>query len=321
MAEKTTTGSENYPAPQLWISVNNGRLCQKQSCANPCAQFLVDFVDFDMWGDYDFDMYVSRRVAGSTEPCLLEWVTTLRDRSGWFSSVIRDALAFLTSVTTPPSSKKPGDSQAASAAASFRSSNVIKLAEAGRNSLSHILWSHGRSFDRFRDEADLPVAYDKLKELGLLEGDHARQECRILLQQRIAHIEAVEFERAAGAGEDEEARVYAEYEQLNNQLAELEADSGALELHVRQMPALARLWFPLDDDQWDTSMNLPASTSTTASLSGSGSNAGRAGHYDLRASPPSDALPQVLQLRHDGNFSMHAVRTIKYNYLIAFATS
>lgn len=301
----TTTGSENYPAPQIWISVRNGKLSHTQNFTNPCAQFLVDFVDFDMWGDYDFDMYVSRRVAGSTEPCLLEWVSTLSDRSGWFDNAIRNVLACLASATTPPSSKAPPPS-------SFRSSHDIKPADVNHLSLSRILWSHGSSFDKFRDEADLKVAHDKLKELGLLDDDLARQRSLVLLQQRIAHIEEVELERAASAGEDKEARVYAEYDQLNRQLAELEADSRALEL--RQMPALVRLWFPLDDDQWDTSMVLPASSTS----SGSGS---AATPYDLRATPPSDALPQVLQLRHDGNFSMHAVRTIKYNYLIAFATS
>ena len=293
-----TTGSDYYPAPQIWMSVGNGRLRRNQSLKNPCAQFLVDFVDFDMWGDYDFDMYSSPRVVSSTEPCLLEWASAVEDQGGWFRSVVKDIRNVLAPLsTTPP--------------ASLRSSNIIKAADTNHRSLSSILCSCGRSFDEFRNDADLTVAFDELSKLGLL--DRAQQLSRIgLLKQRIAHIEEVEFERAANAGEDEEARVYVEYDQLNNQLADLEADSQALE--QRQM---VRLWFPLDEDQWDTNMKLPATISTTASSSDSAT----ADPYYLRASPPSDVLPQVLQLRHDGNFSMHAVRTIKYNYLIAFATS
>jgi hypothetical protein len=156
-----------------------------------------------------------------------------------------------------------------------------------------------------------------------------------ILQLRIKHIEEVEFIKAdeiddGGVSMEKISRIY---ERLHQMVSE-ERPQEAVEL--------LRMWFPLDEDQLhvrgnqhlDEEVIRISQSASVESSTGSPSIAASSGSTDDGSSlssstssstcvskVPGQDFPQIIQISHDGNFSMMLARTRKYNYLFAFATS
>jgi hypothetical protein len=274
--------------PQLWVESNNGTFAA--DCLNPHINFISQFANANpFFGDHEFSVFIARRDP-ATESSLLEWAAELPKPSGWLTNCVN---------------LMRNEIQRRKTAALLGDTNLdSKLLEPTTelNSISRIMDHYGHSFERFNDEteADQELQFDAL---AYLVQHNVPLESECMIQLRIQRIEQVEFEEADELDDGGVAyqRVSEEYEKLNHRNGHRPVD--AVELF--------KMWFPLDEDQLNTLGNQHLQTAAVSQSSPSTDSASEA----------VSSSPHIIRVRHDGNFSMMLVRTAKYNYILAFATS